>query len=113
MLIMIGLASVAAALFMWTEDYVHLEMKMVAFVKNWYGKVAHVFTAAEAFIKTTAVTVVGGGITAVVAELHKAGSFVFSIEHLVALKAQFLSGAFTSFVLYLADSPAFKKKDGQ
>jgi hypothetical protein len=83
--------------------------KLKALATAWAAKIKHVFTTAEAFVKTAAASIVTGGITAVTSELHSAGQFAFTLEHLLALKAAFIAGSLTGFFLYLADSPVLKK----
>lgn len=85
-------------------------------IKNFFARVKHAFTKVEAFIKTAAATVFGGGVTAVGEAIHAAqqgGHFAVNMEHLIALKASFITGAVVSFFAYLSQFPAFAKKPDQ
>ncbi|SRR6266571_7091378 len=82
-------------------------------IKNFFLRLKHVVTRAEAFIKTAAATVFGGGVTAVADAIHTAqqgGHFIMNVEHLLALKASFITGAVIAFFTYLSQFPAFAKK---
>jgi hypothetical protein len=82
-------------------------------IKNFFVRVGHVVTRAEAFVKTAAATVFGGGVTAVGDAVHVAqqqGQFVLNLEHVLALKWSFIIGAAIAFVTYLSQFPAFKPK---
>jgi hypothetical protein len=86
---------------------------MMQAIKNFFVRVKHAFTKAEAFVKTTAATVFGGGVTAVGDAIHTAqqsGHFVLNLEHLLALKMSFLTGAVIAFITYLSQFPAANKK---
>jgi hypothetical protein len=76
---------------------------------NFLARVKRVFTEVETFVKTAAITVIGGGVNAAIHGLHDAGAFAWDIEHLAALKASFFGGMFTAFIFYLFEFPKLKK----
>jgi hypothetical protein len=82
---------------------------MLAKLKLFLGRVKRVFTEVEAFTKTAAVAILGGGINAVAHSLMANGPFMFDLEHLAAMKASFIGGALTAFFFYLMEFPALKK----
>lgn len=82
-------------------------------LKAFFVRVTHVFTRVEAAAKTAAVTVIGGGVTAVTAELHNSGHMFTSVEQLLALKVHFISGAVVAFFMYLSNFPKFQQSQQQ
>lgn len=83
-------------------------------IKNFLVRVQHVFTRVEAAVKTAAVTVIGGGVSAAAdaAKLaHAGGHFTANLEGILALKASFITGAVLAFFTYLSQFPAFHPKD--
>jgi hypothetical protein len=86
--------------------------KLKARLANFLGRVLRVFTEVETFIKTAGVTVIGGGVNAVIHGLHEGGAFAWDVEHLLAMKASFFGGMFTAFIFYLFEFPQLKKLTG-
>lgn len=90
--------------------------KIKTALKGFFVRVWHVVTRLEAFIKTAAAAAVGGGVAAVgdaIRESFAAGHWLVSVEHLLALKAQFITGALVAFWAYLCNFPAVKAQAQQ